>query len=162
MFPPFPVVANRNGRIIIGLSTDIRQKSGELTWPHQVGNYLGPNGRLVGIYHGPRHACRFASSFPSEIPFRYAHNRQEDSASTLSVGKMRPSICIFIDSEGSSPNSLIAAINASKAIFAAPRGFLPFPSFFFFPTFVSGSYTGTSEVTASPSTFTCPVSTTSK
>lgn len=49
------LVANRNGRITIGLSTDIRQKSGELPWPHQVGNFLGPNGLLVGIYHGPRH-----------------------------------------------------------------------------------------------------------
>jgi len=54
MLPPFPVVANRNGRITIGLSSDIRQKSGELPWPRQVGNYPGPNGHLVGIYHGPQ------------------------------------------------------------------------------------------------------------
>ncbi len=45
----------RNGRITCGLSTPHPAQSGELPWPCQVGNYLGPDGLLVGIYHGSRH-----------------------------------------------------------------------------------------------------------
>lgn len=57
MIPPFPVGAiGMAGSDSVCLPTS--GKSGELSWPYQVGNNLGPKELLVGIYHGPRHAIQ--------------------------------------------------------------------------------------------------------
>ncbi len=53
MIPPFPFVAiGMAGSDSVCLPTS--GKSGELSWPYQVGNNLGPKSLLVGIYHSPR------------------------------------------------------------------------------------------------------------
>ncbi len=55
MIPPFPFVAiGMAGSDSVCLPTS--GKSGELSWPYQVGNNLGPKSLLVGIYHSPRHS----------------------------------------------------------------------------------------------------------